>query len=78
MVDKIRKTGSVVGVGVLKGASPFSFYITDDEDVDSLFTTLMKMERDFSAKRFRGGWRVDFNCTDEERKEFTELGYLSI
>lgn len=77
-MNKTKSVAAGVAPGVLKGTSPFSFYIDDDEDVASLFKTLTNMGRDFSAKRFRGGWRVDFNCTDAERKEFMGMGYLSV
>lgn len=58
--------------------TPFTFYVSRDEKVELLFEILANMSREFSAKPYSGGWRVEFNCTQRERKQFTNLGFFSL
>lgn len=55
----------------------FVFYVSKDESVELLFEILANMGREFSAKPYTGGWRVQFNCTQRERNQFTDLGFFS-
>lgn len=57
--------------------TPFTFYVSRDEKVELLFEILANIGREFSAKPYIGGWRVEFNCTQRERKQFTDLGFFS-
>ena len=55
----------------------FVFYVSKDESVELLFEILANMKREFSAKPYIGGWRVEFNCTHKEREQFTDLGFFA-
>lgn len=53
-----------------------TFYISNEEQVEVLFSVLAGMRRDFYAKPYSGGWRVDFECTQKEKEQFTSLGFF--